>query len=83
MSLGAYPGRRGETPPFAQKEGKMPQFILTIAAFILKREGPPHATAHEVLHARTRTRAATRCLRSPRMHDAYVDLSPLGLTKRH
>ena len=61
----------------------MPQFILATAAFILKRQGSPEATAHEALHATTRTRAATRHLRASRMHDLYVDLSPLGLTKRH
>ncbi len=61
----------------------MPQFILAIAALVLKREGPPEATAHEALHARTRTRDATRRLRASRMHDPYVDLSPLGLSTRH
>ncbi len=61
----------------------MPQFILATAAFILERGGPPEATTHEALHATTRTRAATRRLRDARMHDPYVDLSPLGLTKRH
>ena len=61
----------------------MPQFILATAAFILKRQGPPAATAHEALHATTRTRAATRRLRASRMHEPYVDLSPLGLSTRH
>ena len=61
----------------------MPQFILATAAFILKRQGSPEATAHEALHATTRTRAATRRLREARMHDPYVDLSPLGLSRRH
>ena len=61
----------------------MPQFILATAAFILKRQGPPHAAAHEALHAATRTRATTRRLRASRMHESYVNLSPLGLTRRH
>ena len=83
MSLVAHRGRRGK-PPFAEKEeDKMPQSILTIVAFVLKWEGPPEATAHEVLRAATRTRDATRRLRASRMHDPYVDLSPLGLANRH
>jgi hypothetical protein len=66
-----------------KEDKKMPQFILATAAFILKRQGSPEATAHEALHATTRTRAATRRLRASRMHEPYVDLSPLGLSTRH
>ncbi len=83
MSLGAYQGRRGGRPPFVRKEGKMPQFILATAAFILKREVPPEATAHEALHTTTRTRDATRRLRASRIHQPCVDLGPLALSRRH
>jgi hypothetical protein len=62
----------------------MPQFILATAAFILRRQGSPEeATAHEALHATTRTRAATRRLWASRMHEPYVDPNPLRLSTRH
>lgn len=65
----------------------MPKFILATAAFLLRRPFPPaadaHGTMHEVMHARTRTRDATRRLRASRIHDPYFDLSPLELTRRH
>ena len=61
----------------------MPKLILATVALLLGREGPSEATAHEALHARTRSRDATRRLRASRMHDPYFHLSSLGLNKRH
>jgi hypothetical protein len=61
----------------------MPKFILTTAALFLSRSLPPAEAAHEMLHARTRTREATRRLRASRVHYPYSDLSPLDLSRRH
>ena len=72
--------------PARMPNNKMPKFILATAAFtaavLLRREGSP-AALQEALRARTRTRDATRRLRESRIHELYVDLSPLKLTKRH
>jgi hypothetical protein len=35
------------------------------------------------MHARTRSRDATRRLRASRMHDPHVHLGALGLNRRH
>jgi hypothetical protein len=35
------------------------------------------------MHARTRSRDATRRLRASRAHDPYVRLGSLGLNQRH
>jgi hypothetical protein len=61
----------------------MPKFILTTAALFLSRSLPPAEAAHEMLHARTRTREATRRLRASRVHYPHFDLSPLDLSRRH
>ena len=61
----------------------MPKFILATAALFLGRQGPSEATAHDAVHARTRTRDATRRLRASRMHDPYFNLGALGLNQRH
>jgi hypothetical protein len=60
----------------------MPKFILATVALFLGRKEPSRA-AHEAMHARTRSRDATRRLRASRTHDPYVHLSSLGLNKRH
>ena len=64
----------------------MPNFILATAALLLRRPFPPPAATgshDEAMHARTRTREATRRLRASRIHEPYVDLGPLDLSKRH
>ena len=61
----------------------MPKFILATVALFLGREGSSGAAAHDAMHARTRSRDATRRLRAARTHDPYVHLSSLGLNKRH
>jgi hypothetical protein len=61
----------------------MPKFILATVALFLGREGSSGADAHDAMHARTRSRDATRRLRASRAHDPYVHLSSLGLNKRH
>jgi hypothetical protein len=67
----------------------MPKFILATATLLLRSPLLP-ATAgshddavHDAMHARTRTREATRRLRASRIHEPYVDLGPLDLSKRH
>ena len=62
----------------------MPKFILATVALFLGREGSSGATAHNAMHARTRSRDATRRLRATRMDDPpYSHLIYLGLNKRH
>ena len=61
----------------------MPKFILATVALFLGRQGPSGATAHEALHARTRSRDATRRLRASRTHDPHSHLGALGLNQRH
>ena len=68
----------------------MPNFILATAALLLRRPFPPPAAAashddavHDAMHARTRTREATRRLRASRIHEPYVDLGALDLNRRH
>ena len=79
----------GASPSPEKEDKKMPNFILATAALLLRRPFPP-ATAgshdeavHDAMHARTRTREATRRLRASRIHEPYVDLGPLDLSKRH
>ena len=78
-------GGKAEGPLSAQgeKEDEMPKFILATVALFLGRQGPSGATAHDAMHARTRSRDATRRLRASRTHDPYFHLSSLGLNKRH
>jgi hypothetical protein len=63
----------------------MPKFILATAALFLGRQGPSGvAAAHDAtMHARTRSRDATRRLRVSRSHDPYLHLGALGLNQRH
>ena len=73
--------------PEQKREAKMPKLILATAALLLRRPPPPAAAAHDpsyvAMHARTRTREATRRLRASTIHEPYSELSPLELTKRH
>ncbi len=61
----------------------MPKFILATVALLFGRPFPLAAKAHDAMHAATRTRSATHHLRASRIHDPYVDLSPLDLSRRH
>ena len=61
----------------------MPKFILATVALFLGRQGPSGADALDSMHARTRSRDATRRLRASRVHDPYVHLGALGLNRRH
>ena len=67
----------------------MPNFILATAALLLRSPFPPAAACshddavHDAMHARTRTREATRRLRASRIHEPYVDLGALDLSRRH
>jgi hypothetical protein len=66
----------------------MPKFILASAALLLRRPFTPGADArrdplHEAMHARTRTRDATRRLQESHIHGPYVDVGPLDLTRRY
>ena len=61
----------------------MPKFILATVALFLGRQGPSEATAHDAMHARTRSRDATRRLRESHSYGPYFHLGALGLNKRH
>ena len=61
----------------------MPKFILATVALFLGREGPSGADAYGAMHARTRSRDATRRLRASRTHDPHVHLGALVLNQRH
>ena len=61
----------------------MPKFILATVALLVVRQGSSEATAHDAMHARTRSREATRRLRASRLHDPYLHLGALGLNQRH
>ncbi len=68
----------------------MPRLILaSAAAFVLGRSpyarevADGHDGAHPAMHARTRSRDATRRLRAPGSRDPRPDLGPLALTRRH
>ena len=65
----------------------MPKFILASVALFLRRPFTPGVDArdplHEAMHARTRTRNATRRLRESHIHSPYFDLGPLDLARRH
>jgi hypothetical protein len=58
----------------------VPKLILAAVAWIYE----PRPPRHDDVHARTRSREATRRLRASRVHDPYVDLGCLDLTRaRH
>ncbi len=61
----------------------MPKFILATVALFVGRQGPSGAIAHDAMHARTRSRDATRRLRASRVHEPYFQLDALGLNRRH
>ncbi len=70
-----------ETRPLLQKGEEMPKLILATVAWLYEPRPPRHDAP---VHARARTREATRRLRAPRVHEPYVDLSCLDLTRtRH
>ncbi len=61
----------------------MPKFILATIALFLGQQGPSGADAHDAMHAKTRSRDATRRLRASPVHDRYSHLGSLGLNRRH
>ena len=62
----------------------MPKLILAVAALLLDRQRPARAiVARSAMHARTRSRDATRRLRASRAHEGHLDLRALDLTGRH
>ena len=65
---------------FSRKEWEVPKLILAAAAWLYE----PRPSRHDDIHTRTRSRDATRRLRASRVHEPYVDLSPLSMTRtRH
>ncbi len=61
----------------------MPKFILATVALFLGRRGPSGAAARDAMHAKTRSRDATRRLRGSRVREPYFQLGALGLNQRH
>ncbi len=65
---------------FSRKEWEVPNLILAAVAWLYE----PRPPRHDNLHARIRSRDATRRLRASRVHEPYVDLSCLDLSRaRH
>ncbi len=62
----------------------MPKLILAAAALLVDGPSPArYDTARSAMHARTRSREATRRVRAYRAHEASPDLRALDLTGRH
>lgn len=61
----------------------MPKLIFATAAWLFGPTTPRAGDVHSAMHAGTRSRDKTRCLRASRAHEPYIDLSPLDLTRRH
>jgi hypothetical protein len=66
----------------------MPKLILATATLLLGRSSAPaaadgHTAVQSAMHDRTRSRVATRRLRSSGANGPYLDLGPLDLTRRH
>ena len=62
----------------------MPKLILAAAALLLDRHRLARDDgARSALHARTRSRDATRRLRASRAHEGRLDLRAPHLTGRH
>ena len=57
----------------------MPEFILAAVVGLF----PPGSSRVDQMHLRTRSRDATRRLRASKVHQPYIDFSPLDLTRRH
>ncbi len=69
-----------EDKPFSRKEWEVPKLILAAVAWLYE----PRPPRYDDVHAWTRSRDATRRLRASRVHEPYVDLSCLELTRtRH
>jgi hypothetical protein len=65
---------------FSRREQEMPKLILAAVVWLAE----PRPPRHDDVHARTRSRDATRRLRASRVHEPYVDLSSLDLSRtRH
>ena len=63
----------------SRKELEVPKFIFAATVWLFE----PRRQRSDDVSARTRSRDATRRLRTSRAHEPYVDLSPLDLTRRH
>ncbi len=66
----------------------MPKLILATAALLRGRSSAPgavggHDAVQSAMHDRTRSRDATRRLRSSGARGPYLDLGSLDLTRRH
>ena len=65
---------------FSRKEWEVPKLIFAAVAWLYE----PRPPRHDDIYARTRSRNATRRLRASRVHEPYVDLSSLSMTRtRH
>ena len=66
--------------PLSRREQEMPKLILAAVARLYE----PRPPRNDDVHARTRSRDATRRLRASSVHEPYVDLSSLDLSRtRH
>ncbi len=61
----------------------MPKLIFAAATAWISKPSRPGRSAQEAHAGLTRSREATRRLRASRSHEAWFDLSPLDLARRH
>ena len=66
---------------FSRKECEVPKLILSVVAGLHKPGPPRTCETYAVRRAATRTRDTTRRLRASTLHDPYVYLGPLDLTR--
>jgi hypothetical protein len=66
----------------AGKEREVPKLIFAAATTWFSKPSRPR-TAQEAHAELTRSRDATRRLRASRSHEAWFELSPLDLARRH
>ena len=61
----------------------MPKLIFAAATTWFSKPSRPGRSAQEAHAELTRSRDATRRLRASRSHEAWFELSPLDLARRH
>ena len=70
--------------PFSRKERTVPKLILTAVAWLYKPGPGSIDDGRAAMHAATRSRDATRRLRTSEVNELFVNLGPLDLTRtRH
>jgi len=70
-----------ESISFSRKETEVPKLILATVASLVE---PRPSRRYDDVHARTRSRDASRRLHASKLYEPYVNISALDLTRtRH